>query len=74
MEILTKTSFIGVKTSWNYYYGMTYLISSRKVNGDEGQPNYAGCVHSEPNVLGFVESFGYFARQNGIHGADHYES
>ena len=45
-------------------------VCSSEVQGDKGQPDDAGRVHCEPDVLGFVEVFRYFSGFYRIEGAD----
>jgi len=40
-----------------------------EVDGDEGEPNDAGGVHGESNVLGLIERFWDLPRENGVDGA-----
>ncbi len=47
-----------------------YVICSTKIDGDKCQPDYAGGIHSESYVLGFVERFGDFPSQYGVDGTD----
>ena len=49
------------------------LLPGAEVDGDECKPDDAGRVHREPDELGLVERLGDFAREDGVHRADHHQ-
>ena len=53
--------------------GSNDLVVAPKVNGHESQPDDAGGIHGEGNVLGLVEVGGHVAGLEGIVGTAHDE-
>ena len=49
------------------------IVLGAKEDGDEGEPDDAGAVHGEADVLGLVEVLGDLARLEGIPRAQEYE-
>ena len=49
-----------------------YLVGVRcpKVEGDESQPDDAGGVHGEADILGFIEVLWHLSRFDGVNCAD----
>ena len=45
-------------------------VGRAKIDWQERQPDDARRVHGESDEFGFVEIFGYFARLDGVHGAN----
>lgn len=46
------------------------MISSRKVEGNECQPNDTSCIHCETNMFRLIKRFGNLSCQHSIHRAD----
>jgi len=60
-------------SSENHTYPLRRL-SCAKEDGDEGEPDDAGCVHSKSNGFGFVEGLWHATCLDGINSAcDHQE-
>ena len=49
------------------------IVLSAEKDGDEGEPDDAGAVHCEADVLGLVEVLGDLARLEGVPRAQEYE-
>ena len=47
------------------------MLGRAEVDGDEGQPDHACCVHGKPDELGLVECFWNFPSQNGVKRANY---
>ena len=45
-------------------------VCCTKVEGDEGEPDDAGCVHCEPNKLRLIEVLGHLPGLDGVDRAD----
>ena len=45
-------------------------VGGAEVEGDEGEPDDAGCVHREPDELGLVEVLRNLPGLDGVEGAD----
>ena len=44
-------------------------VGGAEVEGDEGEPDDAGCVHREPDELGLVEVLRHLPGLDGVEGA-----